>query len=364
MIIRCPYGSHCTRFARYKSDDAPLPTEVLTLLQIVQEIAGFATISGSAPLSEFLYQMGLCEGCQTTIALDQLNRDPWTANDIDIFVPQYPARVANVYGHRGKATTDMLYGGFPKYRNDVLYPTFAELLDTQILPRLNVNFSSYVLTPFERRSGTNRPLQYRGAFAETIQLIRELELQTKNNRTLKVQFIATSYEPEDPNVPWSTVIPQTFDIDIIKTTVTPASQHAPTSNHYLPPTIDFIDLTAWYSLQHASMVATFRPLEDFHIFLKRIKKYRKRGFDLAAIEFDPRITGPQRVEFWTRFKLHYAYHFIAHDMLGSSLISVTNSLHDSVIVDKPGNHPELEDKVHIVRDQMSKYLYHRRPHHH
>lgn len=256
MVTYRKKGSHGgkSRGGEYNREDAPLNTNIMMLLRCIREVIGYCALSGSAPLAEMLYQINSGDR--------RKEKENWINNDFDFFVPHFPYKQMRADGKR-TTDEDLEKEFFEIFEKDVLNK-FASM--SGIIPRIEK------MKKHDIHHGYNF-LSLSPGIDEIIQI--ELENGKSNVQIMVLNQIM--------NGNWDDIIPETFDINIVKLKV---DCDAFTNL----PKVSFVDHTAPHSLATRCFDYTVKPLQCFEYSRRRIQKYLSRGFKLRGLQFDPRIT--------------------------------------------------------------------------
>ena len=257
----------------YDHEQAPLSRDVMAFLDCVRHITKNCALAGGAVLAQMLYQNRRCRYCLSmkrwNVQMNQSN------TDIDFFVHQYPSSLNKFYGQ----SVNEYFG-----ENENRPKKFFHVLREIILPWFNHTHRYSKKGPLEitRRRLLNLNEDYVINGMEEI-----IELSFRNGQQ-KLQIIVIKTFPEI-NVPWTNFIVDQFDIDIVRNKVRGVDSEK-------LPVVKFVHPSALNSLKNCSFRFVIRPTNPFEIGLKRILKYKQRGFSVGSITFNPQVSA-----FWKQY---------------------------------------------------------------
>lgn len=233
----------------------PIPLEVDLLFQHLHKILrGSCTLTGSSVLEKYIKEMSPRFRASDESAVDKILH--CTSNDVDMFVPDNPARFCKW----GKC------GGHSFY-SDILPKVFFELQQT------------HGLTPTKvRRTCISEDDDY-GAFQYFNGLVSKIEFRivstTGDVVPRQIQIITLDGQPA-ANETWDEFVTNRFDIDICRGVYNLRSGST---------------VCATYSVQTQSNIRNgvfdfcLQPGKTFQQNIARMIKYRDKGFDLGTITY-------------------------------------------------------------------------------
>ena len=117
-----------------------------------------------------------------------------------------------------------------------------------------------------------------------------------------IQILVLDAFPETPEECWSDLVVKGFDTDIIKGVA------QIDGNAYLERIV-FSDEVR-QNIHSGKFEYTMRPCHSFSQLLKRLLKYKRRGFQLASFNVDPRVSDAWRNHIRVQFNIMYGRHWI------------------------------------------------------
>jgi len=268
MSIQNPCS--CPLLEDYNPQTAPIPIEAMVLLSLIRYNIGHCTIAGGSVVAEMLYQSRKCDNCLTSCpALQRLLKN-MHRNDIDFFVPLNPADLQRFYGLPPKAEGE-----------------FWSLFENRVLPLFNAFCATFlgkeelVVVSHSKYNYSDQVYNWKGIH-EVIDLQFRCDHLAQNVSRTKFQLIILNSFPEGMYQSWNAHSVANFDIDIVQNYIEIGVN--------LKPAVHFVDTTTYHSLNTGSFTYTILPGAYFLSGLARIKKYSKRGFRMASLTFDPRVT--------------------------------------------------------------------------
>ena len=114
-----------------------------------------------------------------------------------------------------------------------------------------------------------------------------------------IQILVVDAFPKSVQQTWGEIITDGFDADVIKCTADIDSD-----GHELKPVIFYG--SALHSVHKGQFEYTMRPCHSFPQMMKRLTKYRERGFVLSKFSFDERVSEEWREHILHEFRLEYA----------------------------------------------------------
>ena len=275
----------------------PLPTEALQFARIVYEVCGEACLSGSAPLTKHLLNL-FQENCSGGLSgvIDRCK-----SNDIDIFAPMYPARLerSRELERRGIITPNMSdselakarYHFIPKENNQFNLHTCLVMLllrhgvgtceiNVRELNRLGIEHDCYGAWSDATSFGVNS--------------IIDLKLIKKDGAILdaSIQLILIDAYPR-PLQEWHKFVTDRFDINIAR-----GIARIDCASRLGQLVFDENDLR---SLEDGKFTFVIRNCVPFKVVLRRIQKYRKKGFMLEKLCFSKSCSAEYREHIVKRF---------------------------------------------------------------
>ena len=113
-----------------------------------------------------------------------------------------------------------------------------------------------------------------------------------------VQLLVIDAFPTSVDQSWGKLITDGFDADVIKCWADIDSDGQLTPISFSAGALD--------SVHNGQFEYTMRPCHSFPQMMKRLKKYRDRGFILSKFSFDERVSDEWREHIMQEFKLKYA----------------------------------------------------------
>lgn len=246
----------------YDPKAPPLSQDVMKFLCCIRSHIGSCAVSGSAALSQVLYERNSPKESTVIQKLRKLTKN----NDIDFFVPLYP----NLQSYREgkKIPTGVMYAKF--------YPLLREYVLPQF-PHFRCEGSSLDKLPEQSK----KALEYN--FLSLSPGLHEIiDMHTPGNGpNIQIIVLHTIVYPHQGT--WDDVITENFDINIVKLKVGCKSLHD------LRPQLAFVDPTAAACLEEGTFDYVVRPAQNYKLCESRIRKYLNRGFLLRSLRFDPRL---------------------------------------------------------------------------
>ena len=246
--------------------EAPLNKKLIQFVQAIRRNIGRCAVSGSAALAELLHQMNLSGTSSETQQLWKLSEN----NDVDLFVPLNPNLQKQA---EGQDTSD-----------DERLATFHELFESRIVPQ----FPTHVC---ERQ----HPCDFKTMDSEAFRACKcsFLSLSPGMNDILqadmrdgkpKVQIVVLAKTVAIEEGSWDDVIPQDFDINVVKLRVDFPHLHNPWQ-----PEVSFVDVTAEDCLKNGCFDYVVRPAQKHSRCADRMHKHIERGFTVRSLSFDRRV---------------------------------------------------------------------------
>jgi len=242
-------------------------------------------------------------------------------NDIDFFVPFDPAALQRFYGLP------------PQNEGE-----FWSLFENRVIPLFNAFCAIYlgkdelVVVSRSKYNYSDQVYNWKG-IDEVVDLQFKCDHLAQTVSRTKFQLIILNSFPHGTYQSWNAHAVANFDIDIVQNYIEIGVN--------LKPAVHFVDITTQHSLLNTgSFSYTVLPGANFLNALFRIKKYLKRGFRMAALSFDPRVTLSNQKYWLGSFRSLFA-HFWATRKLVMALKRENRLDSDYQIMEDFASNPQI-----------------------
>ena len=259
----------------------PLPREVLLVAHSIFQLCGEACITGSAPLTKLFYDHATGIKKQQNFCNLDLILKNIRSNDVDIFAPLSPGRLADSrkLDSQGITTNSMERAQIAETRSQCInfyhpefsFDAFEEFLFIQHGYRI-INHKTIFVHPHSIDEETH--WNWSGA-TSGIARIHNFGLCHPSKQFNLQLILVDSYPP--PNQDWLTFITNNFDISIVKAGV--HIEHLDSLGKLIFPDKLLNQIIS------GSFTYFVRPGVPYKEMLQRIFKYTKRGFKLNNMCF-------------------------------------------------------------------------------
>ena len=270
---------HCTMaIDEGPMENDPLPREVLLFARCCEKIYGCCLIAGGSCLEKHIDQKKGCMKCYRPDLREIVKNKK--SGDVDIWLPWSPRRYAR---SRGRLT--------PEYNEDHMMIADPEDALNDLFERFGIDHTPLTKRDCSRSYMFPAEMGWVDMFAGVTR-IYDFKLVGRYGEVIErpVQLILIDTLAERKDQPWSETVTSHFDIDIIRNYA--IIEDSPLSKTTPGPHVSKIAfLDNWCDpTRTRTFNYTLRPCQTPKTLFKRIVKYRKRGFKLASLSFDPRCT--------------------------------------------------------------------------
>ena len=290
VLAFSPSDRHqCTESLDDRRSD-PLPLPVLQLAKAIKDECGFCTIAGGAVLDKYFYDLNGCHHCYATRYSPQVASicKLIDSQDVDLFVPQHPGKLDLFYTTGSEVSTDPTYPNFD-FCNDILPGALKKLYETHGLQNGEQKHEFIRMSGIEGETGDDY-----GWMRIFVGLREKLDLKlfySDGHAVDKpVQILVMDVIPDRQSRQWDELVVEGFDADIIKS-VAVLSDDARVQDIQFYGSPDFPGGTSLKQLPPPDQFHyTMRPCHSFGRMMERLAKYKQRGFNLANLRFDSRVS--------------------------------------------------------------------------
>ena len=282
----------------YNERMEPLSKDTMMLAECIQNVAGYCTVTGSAPLAQLRSFWPFCSNCSASQNLRKVLQSDWVPGDVDFVVPMYPRQIDLIKGKQVKKVNRRLH--FTRLFRHYIMPHFKHSFMTQ--KNISWNYIRFPAFYSFNVHGNYNQYDYNDFLKIFYGLRGRIEVCIWNDRShfTKINILLRNIVP-DAFQSWDERATQDFDIDVCQIIAKSSFQEN------FVPRMEFVSLQAYLSFLNGSFCMTIRPCEPFQVIIQRMEKYQERGFKCSEIKFHQYVTQEWKQYILDSFREHLCY---------------------------------------------------------
>ena len=259
----------------------PLPMQALLVGHLIHELCGEACITGSSPLTKYFWNLVNKQKSKLSLS-HQIIITKISSNDIDIFAPMNPRKLAHSrqLDEVGITEGNMQPAELRTIRNQMMLTSEKEF-SFQDFDELLFQHHGYIITNHTSKDfdhfgiGENQYFPWNEGAHAGIRCIHNFKLSCLEE-DMNFQLILIDAFPL-PGETWHHFVTKRFDINIVTGHVEIGDVNTLGKLSFHPTVLDAID--------NGVISYAIKPCVCIKTILKRIFKYKQRGFRLIKLSF-------------------------------------------------------------------------------